>query len=619
MALTGLPDFQHTVRGSGFEAYPPFGGVGPYLVAADSLEIAADDEGRPDFLLEFIRGENPFLPPEPRGALSFRLCAGYPLEAALAQVRAVDPGAALKPAAFTSGFLRLQPTFFAEDLGDTGEIAGEFLRPAPLLWNSLGTARYALDLSQAGALLLERALQGDILLVDALVELEMAGVAPRLPLQVIFDPAELLAALNALADPPGAGLPVSRAALLTFFLQEITNLPLQVAGELDESQRAAFSEAMVDRVRERFGSFVPAPEGSRGPHLALLSPEDTGQGIFRWDLAAPLQARRPFTLELHPIEAAQAVVRAQGLEAVVRRTVVPPLETGVLPVSILTNLPEQLTGVLSLGVTVQAPAWPPFRPQASVETVELLPPANAAEIRLRFSPAEEPAYSYQTFAVVRGPGGVQVLKGNETTHSGSRLDLSVEDFPLDFVPLSAAQELLQVASIHGACRYLEGEVPVEIPFTLGEDRPLVTLALPKGTAGATLDITALARVRSQALSLGPFPAGGQRLGLYSFPGYGPHTIPVQCLFDEATALFAVDLLAEDAPETPEAVSVLAFTPAEPERAWRWFATDPFHAGYRYRPHGDGGDAGTEWSQVCSPFTPLVIDLRQKERIEDDPA
>ena len=135
---------------------------------------------------------------------------------------------------------------------------------------------------------------------------------------------------------------------------------------------------------------------------------------------------------------------------------------------------------------------------------------------------------------------------------------------------------------------------------------MIALALPKGTAGATLEIEARSREEAKALQLGPFPARNLQLGLHSFPEYGSHRVEITCVFDNDIQLFAIDLLPEDRPETPEEITVLHFTPAQLKREWTWLARSPFRAGYRYRTHRSPDESPTAWSEIRSPFESLKI-------------
>ena len=394
--------------------------------------------------------------------------------------------------------------------------------------------------------------------------------------------------------------------IVNFFRTDPRSLPLEVNGKIEGLELDGFAEAITDRIRVRFGAFVPAPEKDVKPYLSLASPEEVGSGIFEWDLSEPIQAPRPLILHLDPLEAARELVRDHGLEAIVRETVVPPIQTGVLPIWISANLPAHRLGILALGVTIHAPPCPPHRVHTIVESAELHPPEDSTMIRLRLSPAEKLEYTFSTFVVIRDATGIERLEGGETSHQGSRLDLSPDDFPVSFVSIGASRGLLELAAVHGICRRPEGESEVEQPFELAFDQPGVALALPKGTAGATLEIEARSREEAKALQLGPFPARNLQLGLHSFPEYGSHRVEITCVFDNDMQLFTIDFLPEDRPETSEEITVLHFTPTRLKREWTWWAQSPFRAGFRYRTHRSPDESPTEWSEIRSPFEPLEI-------------
>lgn len=608
MSLRGLPDLQRPIQDKGWQICYPYEGGGNYILVPERLDVAEHHNGRPDFLLEFVRGQHPLLPPRPYGVLEFRVRPQYHMEEALTFLRGRHPEARLAPAVFSSGFLRLQPAIDGENIPE------ELLQPVPLAWNGLGRARFIQKLSQDTAVLLEEALRGELLALLAAAELELVGVSPRLPIHVRFNPAELLSALASLGNG-NETRSIPREDVADFFKRDPKTLPLEITGEIEGPELEEFAEAMTDRVRTRFATFVPAPEVDTRSYLALVSPEEVGSGSFHWDLSEPIQVPRPYVLHLHPFEAAQQLVREHGLEAVTRKTVVPAIPTGALPVSITANLPANCLGILALGVTIYAPPRPPHRVQAVVESIELHPSENAATAFLRLSPAEKPDYTFSTFVVVRDAEGIRHLEAEPTPHSGDALDLSPHHFPVDFVPVEASQALLELAEIRGRCRWTAGEGTVEQSFELNHDQPAVALALPRGVTGAVLDIESHAREASRTLHLGPLPAEALQLDRFSFAEYGPHTIDIACVFDEHTSLFAIELLPEGRPEEPGEITVMHFTPAQPKKQWTWFAQSPFEAGYRYRTHQSFDAGGGEWSPVRSPFEPLTIHAGAEAGVE----
>ena len=617
MSLKGLPDFQEKTAGD-IPVYYCFEDNTNHILVPDRLEIAGLKDGRPDFMLRSVRGRNPLLPPSPYGVLDMGIRAHYPDDQALRNLREHDPRAVLTPAVFSSGFLRLQP------VGDAVDIPAELTEPVPLNCSSPGISRFSLRISPTATLFLKDALQIEVLLIRAFAELELQGVSPRLSLRVSFNPRELLTALLSSGEEENHGNGsdsrlVSRASILGFFQKETAGLPLELEGESDIAEareKEIFAEAMTHRVVSRFGTFVPCPGENVEPYAGLIPPEEAGDGVFKWDLSTPVRVSRPLVLALEPLESARRVVKDRGLEAVLDEIVVPPIPTGVYPVSVSANLPPNLTGILALGVTLKVPPKPPHRFQQLVKSVELFPPPpEPASVLLRFSPAETPAYYFSTYAVIKDAGGIKQLEGEETPHTGDALYLNPVHFPVTFIPVEASPALLKLAVLHGICRWTAEGKESEQQVVLDDNRSMVTVALPGEAKDAVLEFRAQspeAAENSRSIILGPFPAAALRLGLHSFPGYGLHKIKIKCEFHDNIKLYAVDLLAENQPETSGEITVLHFTPSHPEKEWTYLAPSPFYPGFRYRPHPGPEEEPAQWSDVCSPFESLWIHGRESQ-------
>jgi hypothetical protein len=596
MSFQGRPDLQQPLRAEDCEIYFPYAGTGSHVLAPHHLEIADTPLGRPDFLLELVRGTNPMLPPKPYGVLDFRLRPQFRMDDALSVLRARVPNATLGYPSFTNGFLALEAT-------TQSDFPSDLLRPIPLSWNGLATARFVLKISTDSAAVIKQALAGDALALLAVAVLEMEGVSPRVPLKVRFQSAELLTKLTAL----GAGGIVAWADIANHFSSNWKDLPITVDGTWDDRLGDDFGEAMTDRLRLNFGTLVPSPEGQHRAYMTLKSPEQGMSGSMEWDLSEPILAPRPLVLELNPLEAAKKLVAAEGLAAVARETVVPPMQTGAHRISIAANLPGERPDVVACGVTLRVPPRPPFRPQALVETSDLIPPADRATILLRLSPKEDLEYTYSTYLAVGSGGSVERLDGTETPSREENLDITIHDFPVDFVPVEASNALLEVATIYGTCRGTAAAGPVERRFELTAGRAAIVLPFPKGTTGIVCDAVAQSTALSTSLALS-FPlVSGLALDLTSFPEYGAHAVEVECEFGDADRkLAAIDLLPEGSPETAGEIDVLSFTPAIPKKEWRYVARSPFQAGYRYREHRGPDEPPAPWSDVQSPFLSLRI-------------
>lgn len=603
MSLQGLPDFHQPLCTEEGDIYYPFEGAGSHALTPTHLEVAPQDDSRPDFRLSFVRGPNPVLPPEPHGVLDFRLRARYDAEKALASLRQRRDDATITPCSFTGGWFRLYPVRVVRE-----DIPADLLRPARLAWNGLGIARCSQKVSQDGASLLEKALKDEQLLFHAKVELEIEGVSPRLPLQVSFNPGEMWRALQKLSDDAGG---VTRDRVVAMFRQTPYPVALEITGDTLNLDRAEFAEVMTDRIRMRFGAPASAPVIDDVGYFAL-SGGDPGEGSFHWDLSEPMRALRPLVLFLHPLEAAQALVREAGIVAVCQRSIVPQLQTGVYAVAVTANLVAQPAGVEALGVTLEAPPQKPFRPRAVVQTVELQAPDFEDIVRLRLSPKEPLAYQYRTYMVQAFDGRVRKLDGEICSRQDDRLLLSPDDFPVSLIVIELAASLAKcVSSVTGRLSWKPSDAEDAGGMTFAFDASCLTLAVSKDSEEATLTFDITAPDKSQTLSAGPVPARNLTLGLHSFPQYGPHTVDIECQFPKGVALYAIDLLGEGQPETE--VSVLSFTPNNPRKDWSWFAASPFHAGYRYRRHAPPGEEPSAWSNVQGAFEALRLDASESER------
>lgn len=606
MSLQGLPDFHRPLRGEGCTIYYPFEGAGSHTLTPERLEVANRPDGRPDFTLHFVRGKNPALPPAPYGFLSLRVCAHFDLEKAFQLLRARRPGATLAPCSFTGGWLRLQPI-----KGVLHNIPKELLRPIPLAWNGLGVALYSLKVSPGSASLLMKSLKGEQLAFHALAELEMAGVSPRLPLQVRFDPAELWRALESLADDKHR---MVRDQVVELFGREPCKVRLDISGDTENLDRLEFAEAITDRVRIRFGEPAFAPKIGAGGCFALTG-GSPGEGSYSWDLAQPFRALRPLTLYLHPLEAARKLVEKEGEDFVVSRIEVPPLEIGCHSIHVSANLPEELTGIYGLGVTIDVPSKMPFRPQAVVETVELSPPNYEGDICLRLSPNEALECGYFTYVVWESEGCIQQLEGRPKPCREERLELAPDDFPVAFVSIQVSKFLAKIVSkAKGTLRWKMDGSPAALPFELKGGKPTVTLVYPRGAQEVTLDFVCWSLEGDRMVQIGPLPALDFTLGLHAFPEYGPHTIKIECEFPEGAELCAIDLLPENVSDAAGEITV-HFTPDRPTREWLCYAKSPFYPGYKYRRHASSDETAEPWSAVQSPDRPLQIQAKAASRIK----
>jgi hypothetical protein len=587
MAFEGMPDFQTSIHDGGVTLLAPFQGEGSYTLLPRGLGIAKREDGAPDFRLGLIRPVNPMLPPKPYGTLDFRVQASFDVEKGLAVLRSRQPGAWLEQARFHDGFLRLIPLGQLEGTNPT------LYDSVPVNFQGLGVGRFSTLLDQQAALLVKDLLTSQALALRALAHLESWGVAPRLPLRIHFDPGRFLQYLSAKADQQSR---IARSDLVSALIPSMADPPWTVEGDLKQIDPSLFAECMADHVRARFASLVPAARPEGEPTLLLSAAKDFGEGEFDWDLSEPALTSRPIVLTFNLLEEARSLVSSKGLSAVVSTDTVPALHTGVVSLWVVANLPSRRTGILSLGVTVHAPPTS-RRPQQINQTVELSEPSDSASMRLQFSAAEKTAFTYRTFVIFQDSAGIHRLEGKDTPAESERLDLHVDDFPVNFVPVEATDRLLAVASVSGTVSHDQ----VQNRFSLTTAQPRVTLSIPQNAQDASLEFEIRSKDGAHTLKLGPMPPRALDLDLSSFREYGPQSVEVNCTFAGQVQLLGVDLLPEQSTDAPANITTVAMTPQLPKRQWTWFASSPFAPGYRYRLHGTN-----DWSDVLSPFAPLAL-------------
>src|SRR6266566_6371684 len=504
MPLPGAIDFQRPLTEQGLTIFRSFEEEDRYRLLPQVLEIALREDKRPDFVLELVRPQNPLSPPQPYGVLDMRVQPQYRIQEALEVLRQEKPNASVDEAIFESGFMRLAPA------GDLDDAPQELFQPIALAWNGLGVARFVLRLPLSSALLLKGALLGEILPLRAIAEMMLAGVSPRLPLSVRFDPARLVGAVTALGNSERQ---VVWQDLIQFFRQDPGALRLQLTTKNQSVATDEFAECIADHVCHRWGKFVPASKDDGKLYCVFPAATEVGSGSFEWDLSEPITVLRPLVLSFDPLDLARQLIRDVGPDVVIRQTIIPPINVGTVPVMISANLPAQRLGVLSLGVTINAAPHPLARPQAIIKTVEFVEPEDSAPVLLRLSPTESPDYLFTTFAILDGQE--QPYEGQPTQHSGDRLDLQPGDFPLSFVQIEATSEFIELADVRVVSRQTPNGSSFEQSFTLNRDQTSVVIALPKDARTAVLEIEARSKDGQRALHLGPLPAETVRLGLTS--------------------------------------------------------------------------------------------------------
>jgi hypothetical protein len=568
--MRGLPDWGRPLAigaaGAERRAWAPFETDGAALALPDALTIASAPDGRPAFHLSAFR---PLVPMPGRRGYG-RLDA---------ELRLVAGGAtadgAVRAAPALRGFLRLS----SEALSLPAELTTTFA----LDCSGLGLARLMLPLESEGVAVVERALESGAAPLLAAVDVEVAGVAPRLPGRATVDVARLRRAL--------AGDGLTPAALTDALAAAPETVVVAIEGVPSALLPRDVAEAVADHVRARLCGGPLRPKAGGG--LALVLAETgiaTGTAVLT--LGDAVMATRAIGVALDPDAVARELAAAAGgLAALTTRSTSGLLQSGQHEIVVDASVARPCAGPLALGGRLVCPARPPSRMHEVREDFEL--PADGAGVarRVRLAPNEPLAWALTGVAYwpTADGRGVEQLVGEAQAGQGARALLRPRDFPLRFVDVEGGAALLAVASVEVA---LTGG-PVRAAATLTAAAPRVALALPRAAPDPALTAVLVSRDgRARRLPLTPRGAADWRIELSDAPGYGARSMDIAVTLPDGVPLRALEVLAEDAASEAEA-ETYAFTAATPRRTHHWLCRDPFRAGLRWRWRGDPPGAFSE--------------------------
>jgi len=554
-----------------------------------ALELGSRRDGDPDLSVELVRGESPLRPPAPYGVLDLRVTTPAPSAAVLEAARALDPAALVTPASFAGGYLRLR--VLAGRGAVDGALVDELERPQAIASDGLGSARMIRRLTPDLAVLLREILRDGALTISAVAELRLPVLAERASVAVTFDPRALLDALAAAADERSQ---IGVDAIVALWARE-DGVALTRSDGLTDANRSRVARILADWTVAQFAVPVAAPGRDVVATVRLQPPADI-EAELTWDLSRGRTSTRIVVLALDPLAQARRLVAAGGIDRFWRETVVPALETGIVHIDVDTNLPHPIRGATT-GVLLRAAANPPERVHELSEALLFEESQPRRRVVWRMSAKEPLRYERSTFALLREDGATRRVEGPVTVSEDRQMLLGVDDLPVDLVAIGAGEALLADAVVRGAC-VRAGEPAAasqRVTFELSAPRPQVAIAVAEGTAEQyAIELQACPHDGSACVSLGPLPARGLQLDVFSFPQFGPQVVAIDVEFDVEVPLVALDLLPErDAGDLTRA-TVLSFTPASRSRAWHYANPTPFRSGYRHRPHGGDDDA---WSDV----------------------
>ncbi|MER9678544.1 hypothetical protein NKJ23_04260 [Mesorhizobium sp. M0184] len=595
MALIDSADWDRPVSFDRGRIFQGFGG-GPFRVEPAGGTVGSSSTGELAFRLDLIRS---LKESQSRAVLSCGIVAEYATDPALERAREINADASISPVVLTDWVFRFTPSPVLQPFAS-------LLEPIALVSNGLGSARLLMELDIGAGQMLEAMLQTRDSL-PAIAEAQTMGVSPRVPVVVHFSGSRLLEGLLVLADATGA---VPRSLIADHFSRDLAALPIGIDGIVDAGMAKSFAETMTDRIIARFGRFIPARLLGDSPVIRLE--RQPGDVDLVWSLSQPFLAARRMLLPVDLLSAAQEQAERLGIGSVVIRrdmSTLPPV--GQSRVSVLFNLPASRTGVEALGITMVFAPRPPLRPQPRIVTAELGGTSDIVDIDVMLSPGEPLVYRFSTFAVLKDENGVTQVDGPETQASGSPLRLGPDMFPFELTRVEATPALVQLAIVSGLCTYTAGGKEHTTPFVLDSGRLSTAVAIPRGYDAVRIEAVATARDGSGTLRLNTVDGTDARFDLASFPSYGPTQIQITCIFDDDAQIRALSVLPIGLDDIPDNVTTLAFTPAEPTRTFRWFASTPFTAGLRYR---GSAAIGSRWS-VAPADEPLVVKSSRLKRQE----
>lgn len=587
MDLHGRPDFARPLALGAGACWAAYDDPARAWVPAARLALAREADGQPAFALERL----PWMAadgPRVLGLASARFAPEHALTERQALAFASGEARVLQPMAASRAFLRFD--------APAGLALPEALRqPQALGPDGAGVLGLQLALAPDELRLLEEALAVGVQALDATLEWEAWGVAERAPMQASVDPPRLADWLRRRAPALERDGAVLEALAASLAVADAGDSGVAFAGPGDDEdgarQRAAL--ALIDRLRARHGRLVAAVDPGLGAHHAL---DLAAFAAGRWtlDLDTPVLAPRAWVLHAQPMLALPP--RPAQAAAPVR------LAHGLHTIGLALNLPAARVGVLGLSIELQAPAWPPARPQAATASTRIAEGRTGAHLPLRLSPAEPLAYRWRCTALAAWEGAAPMALVGDWREAGeAQLTVPPDALPLGFARIAASPALLALGNLALRAEGRLGGAPVALRTRLDAARGAVALALPPGLEDATLHVLVQPHAGGDAVALAPLPAADAWLDLHLLPGFAPQRCVLA--FDAPLAapghLAWIDAahLAAGRPDAPRLQPLAA---GDTEVALRWLPADPLRPAIAWR-HGAAPDqTPASWSPPLPP-------------------
>ena len=467
--------------------------------------------------------------------------------------------------------------------------------------------RALIELPIASALVLDHHLRNRTIgMLAGGAELGITCVARRVDAEVRFDPHALLGALVAVAD--GRRRVSAHQYERTMRALVESGTVVIVSGEGSDGPSDGIAAALGDRVAHRWTSMAPPDHDGDDATLVLHDEDVVAGSSIVWNLAAPALARHVHRLAFDAVTTQEMLVDpATDPTTLISTTTIPRMDVGLRAVSVADNLPDEIAGIEDLRVRLTVPPSPPFRRRAQTSDVVLLPAGSARDTVLRPGAGLPDQYTWRVIALT--PGAPEPLEGPEQSSTGDRVFVRPDNVPLRFARVSAAAQVLDLASVVGRAAGMdpEGRAIEAVAFMLDREHPSVTVALPTELAGTDwIDMELCSIDGTSRLALPRAVFRSLRVDFSAIPDVGSHTVVVELSPQVGITAVAVELVPDDA-FSPSGSDVLLLTAAEPRRTWSYVATDPFRSGFRYRRLQPGAVEQDAWIGPLRPGDVVVLD------------
>lgn len=575
--MRGLPDWGRPEDRDGVRLFAAHELDHILIALPEVLTVATDSDGRPAFRLTAIRPLVPMPGRKGHGRLDLELQLDSPAATEDGAIRAAPP---------LRAWLRFRAPM--------SDIPPSLLKPLELDCSGLGFARLTLPLAPEGVTMIEAALKEGATPIIAHVELEVAGLASRLPARAIVDMARLRAALI-----EGSMTPALLAEKISI---DAGAIGVTVLDPPEGVSHQVIAEAVTDHIRGNLCGGPLAPAADAGLAL-VLSDSEIARGTATLDLSLPLLATRAVAISLDPFAVARELSStAGGISALITRGQSGLLPTGRHEIIVDASVARPCIGPLALGATLTFPPRPPARAHAVVEDFELPVSGEGVSRQVRLAPGEQLDWMLTGFAFwpTSDRRGVERLDGAAITCTGARALLRPDAFPLTFVDVDTGPALLALANVEVELRGVRPNgSAAKAAATLTASMPRVALAVPADANATMLTGIVVARDGASRIELPVREAADWRIELSDLPGYGTRSTEFIVKLPANVPLVALEVIAEDAPPNTQP-ETYAFTPTTGTRTHRWFCHDPFRPGLCWRWRGQ--------AEFSAPIVNKRVDL-----------